>query len=88
MSIKLKLSPDFYCYTDNQHLAEVNGNTVEECLHNIIECFPDLKTVIYNKDGKLADFIVVYIKGEDSEPWDMFRHVKDGDELSLTLSGG
>ncbi len=88
MSVKLKLSPDLYRYTDNQQLVEVNGNTVDECLYHLTGRFPALKAVIYTKDGNLADFIVVYIKGEDSEPWDLFRPVKDGGELSLVLSGG
>jgi len=88
MSVKLKLSPDLYSYTDNQQLVEVNGNTVDECLYHLTGRFPDLKAVIYTEDGNLTDFIVVYIKGEYSEPWDLFRPVKDGGELSLVLSGG
>ena len=88
MSVKFKLSPNLYHYTNNQQLAEVDGNTVDECLDHLITKFPDLKTVIYTEDGKLASFVIVYIKGEDSEPWDLFRPVKDGDELSLVLGGG
>jgi len=88
MSIEFKVSPDLYHYTNNQQLAEVDGNTVDECLDHLTKKFPDLKTVIYTEDGKLADFVVVYVKGEDSEPWDLFRPVKDGDTLRLVLSGG
>lgn len=88
MSVKLKLSPDLYRYTNNRQFAEVDGNTVDQCLDYLAKKFPELKTVIYTEDGNVASFVVVYIKGEDSEPWDLFRPVKDGDELSVVLSGG
>ena len=86
MSIKVKFSPDLYCYTNNQQSVEVNGKTVRECLDRLAEKFPDLKTVVYGREDDLV--LRVYIKGDDSEPWDLFKPVKDGDELTIGLGGG
>ena len=88
MSIRIKFSPDLYIYTDNERSAEVEGKTVDECLARLAEIFPDLKRVLYGADGELSGIINVYIKGEDSEPWDLFRPVKDGDELTIAPGGG
>ncbi len=88
MSIKLNLPPDLSYYTNNQQLAEVNGNTVGDCLGNLAKQFPGLKTVIFAKDGKLNSFIAVYINGGDSQIEDLFRPVKDGDELSIVFPSG
>ena len=86
MSIKVKFSPDLYSYTNNQQSVEVNGKTVAECLDHVAEKIPGLKRVIYS--GEASFVLSVYIKGDDSEPWDLFRPVNDGDELTIALGGG
>ena len=88
MSIKLKLDPVLSYYTNNQQSVEVNGNIVGECLDHLTRQYPDLKTVIFDEDGKLNSFIAVFINGRDSQIEHLFRPVKDGDELSIVFSSG
>jgi len=89
MSIKCKLDPVLSYYANNQQSAEVNGNTVGDCLGNLAKQFPNLKTVIFTQDGKLNSYIAVHINGEDAYPDGLSKPVKDDDELSIIfLSGG
>jgi len=88
MSIKLNLPPVFSCFTNNQQVSEVNGNTVGECLDHLVKQYPDLKRVIYTEFGKVVSFIDVYINGKDAYPDGLSKPVKDGDELSIILSPG
>jgi adenylyltransferase/sulfurtransferase len=88
MSIKVKLDPVLSYYANNQQSAEVNGNTVGDCLDHLTKQFPNLKRVMYTEDGKLVSSIAVYINGKDAYPDGLSKTVKDGDELSIIFSSG
>ena len=89
MSIKCKLDSSLFYFTKSQQSVEVNGNTVGECLDHLTRQFPDLKTVIFDEDGKPNYFIAIFINGKDSQVEHLFRPVNGGDELSIVfLSGG
>lgn len=88
MSIKLKLQSVLSYYANYQQLSKVNGKTVGECLDHLTKRYPDLKRVMYDKDGKMARIIGVYINGEYAYSDELSKPVKDGDELSIILSTG
>ena len=88
MSMKFKLDPVLSHYINNQQTVEVNGNTVGECLDNLANQYPELKTVMYTEDGELASFIAVYINGNDAYPDGLSKPVKDDDELSIRFLSG
>ena len=89
MSIKMHISPLFSQYTRNQHTAEVDGDTVGQCLNHLIRQFPDMKKALFN-DNELLPYIEIYINGESAYPEELVRPVKPGDELYLlfTIDGG
>ena len=87
MSIKFKLDSALSYYANKQQSVEVNGNTLGDCLGNLAKQFPDLKTVMYTKGGKLASSIAVYINGKNAYPDGLSKPVKDGDELSISSGG-
>ena len=93
MSVKIKLVyPHLQQATNNKSVVEVNGSNVGECINDLVRQFPQIRDTIFDKDGKLLDFIVFYINGEsvyfDSEP--LARPINDGDEIliALLLAGG
>ena len=90
MSIEVKFSPIFIRYTNNQQAAEVSGSTVGECLDHLVKQFPDLKTIIFDKHGKLHLYLDVYVNGESAYPEELVKPVKDGDTLQLimVIAGG
>lgn len=87
MIIKLCLCQILSYYANNQPTVEVNGNTVRECLDDLVTRFPNLNKVI--EMGKTAGLVNIYIsnnKGNAIE--DLSQPVKDGDELNVAFSGG
>jgi hypothetical protein len=53
MSVNV-IIPKFLKYlTNNAEVANVNGNTVGECLIDLIEQYPGIKEQLFDKDGNL-----------------------------------
>ena len=90
MGIKININPILHQYTNNQGVAEVKGDTVGQCLDHLINQFPAIKSGLLDKQGKLLNFIDIYVNGESAYPEELAKPVKDGDELHITvvISGG
>ena len=93
MSVKLNLVyPHLQKLTDNQDIVEVNGSTLGQCLSDLVRQFPGIQKAMFDKDGKLLDYIALYINKEstyfDTEP--LNKPIKDGDEIliALLIAGG
>jgi molybdopterin converting factor small subunit len=75
--------------TGNGSVVEVKGNTVGECLDNLVKQFPDAKKHFFSSKGILFENISIYVNGESTYPKQLAKPVKDGDELNiLVLIGG
>ncbi|MEE8414278.1 MAG: MoaD/ThiS family protein [Dehalococcoidales bacterium] len=85
MSVKVNIPPTLSHLTGGQDLFEANGNTVGECLNQLIDQFPEVKEQLFSKDGKLNNVVEVYVNVESSYPEELAKPVKDGDELHLII---
>lgn len=78
--------------TDNQELLETSeGNkNVGACLKECLSRYPQLKPKLFNKKGKLHNYIEIYINQESAYPDELAKPVKDGDIVYITvmLAGG
>ena len=89
MSVKIGIPSYLQSFTRNLETVEVNGSTVGECLGYLIKQFPDVEKKLFDKNGKLLDYVGIYINGEDAYPDELSRPVQDGDELFiLYIIGG
>ena len=90
MSIKININPFLTHITNNQSVVEVSGNTIGQCIQQLVTRFPELKKWLFKKDGKLSSLVDIYVNGESSFPLEMSKPVKDGDELHIIIiiSGG
>jgi len=70
---------------NNQAIAEVSGTTVGECLADLVRQFPGIETKLFNKKGKLLNYVDIYVNLESSYPEELAKPVMDGDKLSITL---
>ncbi len=59
-------------YTRGQKIVNVSGDTVEQVLASLTQSYPDLKRHLYTDDGKLRNFVNVYLGEED------VRHLQQG----------
>ena len=85
MSITVNIHQALRQITNNQSTVEVAGTTVGECLADLVQQFPDVKGKLFGKNGKLLNYIDIYVNAESSYPEELAKPVKDGDKLSITL---
>ncbi|MBE9573653.1 MAG: MoaD/ThiS family protein [Proteobacteria bacterium] len=85
MSITVNIHQALRHLINNQAIAEVSGTTVGECLADLVRQFPGIETKLFNKKGKLLNYVDIYVNLESSYPEELAKPVMDGDKLSITL---
>ena len=85
MTVKIHLHKTHRQFTDGLEAVEVTGNTVGDCLSNLIGRFPGIEKGLFEKKGKLRNNIEVYVNMESAYPNELSTVVKDGDQIHLTL---
>ena len=76
--------------SDDIETLEVEGKTVGECFHQLVNRFPDMQSAIFNEKGELQNLIEVFLNAKSAYPGELARSTQDGDEIYITtvLSGG
>jgi len=91
MAVKVIIPTPLRPYAGKQDSAEVKAGTVGEALTNLTTQFGDLRKHLFTDDGKLRNFVNVYVNDED------IRYLarentptKDGDTISIvpSIAGG
>ncbi len=85
MSVKINIHPVLQHFTSDQDVVEVGGHTVGDCLKELVARFPEVRQGLFDKDGKLLNYVDVYVNGESAYPEELARSVRDGDELHLVM---
>lgn len=83
--MSISLDSNLHFLTNNQAVVEVSGSTVAECLNQLVRKFPKLKPMLFDKRGRLLNYVGVFVNQEDSYPEELAKPVKDGDELYIAL---
>jgi len=85
MSVRVNIHRSLRHLTNEQAKADVNGNTVGQCLYDLVKQFPGINPKLFDKRGKLFNYIDIYVNAESSYPEELAMSVKDGDRLHITL---
>ncbi len=90
MGIMVSINPALYQHGNKRGIAKVSGDTVGECLEQLVKQFDGIEKILFDKNGKLLQYIDIYLNGESVYPEEWDRAVKDGDELNVTftIAGG
>lgn len=90
MSIKITIPQLLREYTKSQGIVEVNGNTVGECLDDLIRQYPDTKRWLFDRNGVLLVLIRINEDETIRHRKGLNKPVKNGDELYIfnILGGG
>jgi len=90
VSIKINIHKTHRQFTDGLAVVEVSGNTVGECLKELIKRYPGMEKEVFTKKGKVNPIVEVYVNAESAYPDELAKRVRDGDEIHLTfmLAGG
>lgn len=79
MGITVKLNMPLQKLVGGEEKIEVTGNTVRECLHDLIKRLPGAEKTIFDKNGYLRP--VILINNTHFPQDELDRDVKNGDEL-------
>ncbi len=90
VSARINLHKTHRQYTGGKEIVDVSGNTVGECLKDLIRQYPEIEKEIFDKKGKLLSVLEIYLNGASAYPDELKKAVKDGDEIYLLamLAGG
>jgi molybdopterin converting factor small subunit len=90
MRVKINLHKTHRQYTGGLETVEVAGQTVGDCLKDLIQHHPGLGDVLFDPTGKLNHLIEIYLNMESAWPDELKKPVQSGDEIHITLmlSGG
>ena len=91
MSVKINIYHSSWReLTKGQTTIEVSGDTTGQCLNHLVKQFPALEKEIFDKDGKLLNYLSIFVNREIAFPEELTKPVKDGDELDIIpiIGGG
>ncbi len=88
MSVTINIDPILHPFTNGQAIAEVHGNTVGQCLDDLVRQFPGIETGLFDRNGKLLTYVDIYVNSASSYPDELVKPVKDGDELHIAFMIG
>jgi molybdopterin converting factor small subunit len=90
VNIRINLHPDMSYLAGCNETVETSGDTVGECIEQLIARYPALRELVFYKDGQLQTFIEIYVNRKEAYPNELIRKVVDGDEihLTMTIAGG
>jgi len=90
MSIKVHIHTTHRQFTNGLEVVAVEGNTVGECLNQLVRQFPGMEKALFAKKDKLRNIVEIYVNHATAYPNELLKPVKDGDEIHLLmmLAGG
>ena len=65
MATKILIPTPLRSYTAKQDVVEAEGATVGELLANMTAQYTDLRKHLYNSEGKLRNFVNIYVNDDD-----------------------
>ena len=91
MGVLIEIPSALKQYVNNEDEVEVDCSSVQEALDSLCTKFPQIKPNLFDEDGKVRNFINVYLNDDDIRYADgMKSAVKDGDSIQIvpSISGG
>src|ERR1700730_8733793 len=91
MSVKVIIPTALRQHANNEDELQLNSRDVRSALQELVTSFPNLKRYLYSENGRLRNFINIYLNEED------IRYIsgentplKDGDTLMIvpSVAGG
>jgi len=72
------------------NVAEVNGNTIGQCLDHFVNLYPKVKNALFDENSKVREYFWIVVNGDVVSLEELAKPVKDGDELHIipVVGGG
>jgi len=90
MPVKVHIHTTHRQFTNGLEVVPADGNTVGQCLNDLVKQFPEMEKALFAKKDKLLNVVEVYVNHATAHPNELVKPVKDGDEIHLLvmLAGG
>ena len=92
MAIKVTIPTALRRFANGQATVEVHGKTIGEVLGNLTTEHSQLRPHLYSEDGKLRNFVRVYVNEEDTNYISGGKDapLKEGDTVTIvpSIAGG
>ena len=90
MSVKINIPPFLVHLANETQIAVVEGTTIDDCLKEFGKRFPNTRKLLFDDEGKLREYIDVYLNGKSIYLEGLSKLVADGDELDVlfVITGG
>ena len=91
MTVKVIIPTALRQHTDDEDELTLNARTVSDALKELVTEFPNLRRHLYSENGRLRNFINIYLNEEDIRYKDGEKtSLKDGDTLMIVpaVAGG
>ena len=86
--VTVKVSPLLRRYTNDKESVKVKGNSPMECLHALEAKYPDLKRLLYDKNGTLLARVMFFVNNQRIHADELNETLKNGDELLISVAIG
>ena len=91
MSIKIIIPTALRQFAENRDSVKLSGQNIGELLDNLMQEFPNMKKHLYSEDGKIRNFVNIYVNDEDIRYLEKSEtRLKEGDVISIipSVAGG
>jgi len=90
MSVTINIPIFLQAFAGDKDSHQEEGQTVGEALANLCQRYPEMKRLLFDKQGKLFSYIGIYLNGTDAYPDELAKPVKDGDVIHvlMLIAGG
>ena len=85
MAVRVHIHATHRQFTNGMEVVAITGNTVGECLNDLIKQFPGMEKALFAKKDKLLNIVEVYVNHASAYPNELAKPVKDEDEIHLVL---
>src|SRR5262250_1568702 len=91
MALRVLLPTALRHLVGNQDEVELTGRNIAELMSGLVQKYPELKKHIFNEEGRLRNFVNVYVNDDDVRYLQEDKTpVKEGDVVSIvpSIAGG
>ena len=85
MSIRVVLHRTHRQFVDDLESVEVTGQSVGECLQDLIRRYPKMESALFDGRDKLHRTVEVYLNMESTYPLELAKPTESGDVIHITL---
>ncbi len=90
MSVTINIPVFLQNFAGDKDSHQAEGSTVGEALLNLCQQYPEVKRLLFDKQGQLFSYIGIYLNGTDAYPDELAKPVNDGDVIHvlMLIAGG